>query len=84
MLQENMLQRNRCDKETMISLSVDVDGKYNRSPSKTMDDGIIVSTAAVVCVRAQRRWFCSEKDFFHGKTVQILSLSSSFSFFTGI
>ncbi len=37
----------------MISLSVDVDGKYDRSPSKTMDDGIIVSTAAVVHVRAQ-------------------------------
>ncbi len=31
MLQENMLQRNRYDQETMISLSVDVDGKYDRS-----------------------------------------------------
>ncbi len=37
MLQENMLQRNRYDQETMISLSVDVDGKYDRSLSMTRD-----------------------------------------------
>jgi hypothetical protein len=36
MLQENMLQRNRYDQATMISLSVDVDGKYDRPPSMTM------------------------------------------------